>query len=118
MYTFEPTPVVALFFAVLLFSSTVFAQNAGHGVGASSQNRIGRSVRLQNQSLLLTQDGNQWHDRRLERLYRRDLKREQERDRIYGANLMSSAERTQYEAHLRSLPANRPVFATASSISS
>ncbi len=96
------TPV-AFLFATLMSSSTVFAQNAGRGAGAPARSPLGSATRLQQPSRWATQEQARVHERRLERLYSRDLKREQDRDRIYGANLMSSAERTQYEEHLRSL---------------
>lgn len=117
MYASNSTVTMAIIAGLLLSSPAVFAQNAGGG-GAGSQihSRAGSATRLQDRDRLSTRGMDRMqdrtmdrthdrlHDRTMDRLYERDLRRERDRDRIYGGNLMTSAEQTQYEQRLRSLP--------------
>ena len=104
MYASRSTMTMAVIAGLLLSSPGVFAQNPGGsgGAGAQRQSRIGSGTRLQDRRLDRTQE--RLHERTMDRLYQRDLLREPDRDRIYGGNLMTPAERMQYEEHLRSLP--------------
>lgn len=115
----KSTVTLAILAGLLLSSPAVFAQNAGGaggGAGAQQHSRIGSGTRLHDQDRLSTRGMDRLHDRTLDRtqdrlhdrlfdrLYERDLLRERDRDRIYGGNLMTSYEQTQYEQRLRSLP--------------
>lgn len=109
----KSTVTMAILAGLLLSSPAVFAQNAG---GAGAPSRVGGGTRLQDRTRLTspsadrlrdrTMDRTQdrLHDRLVNRLYERDLLRERDRDRIYGGNLMTAGERTQYERRLRTLP--------------
>ena len=121
MYASKSTVTMAVIAGLLLSSPAVFAQNAGAGAGAGSQaqSRVGSGTRLQDQGRLGTRDldrlhdrtqdrtQDRLHDRLTDRLYERDLRRERDRDRIYGAGVMTQAEQAQYEQRLRSLPSEQ-----------
>lgn len=112
MYASKLTVAMAVLAGLLLSSPAAFAQRGG-GSGAGAQGRSGTRLmdrdrlsthdmdRLHDRTLDRTQD--RLHDRTYDRLYDRDLLRERDRDRIYGGNLMTTVEQTQYEQHLRSL---------------
>ena len=109
----KSTVVMAIIAGLLLCAPAAFAQRGGGGgARATTQGRMGGGTRLQDQDRLSTGSMDRLHDRTLDRtrdrlqdrLYQQDLRREQDRDRIYGGNLMSSAERNRYEQQLRSLP--------------
>ena len=87
---------MAILVGLLLSSSRVLAQNAS-GSSVQSQSRIGSGERLQDKDRHLTRG----MDREQQGLYERDLRQVQDRDRIYGGNLMTAAERSQYEERLR-----------------
>lgn len=87
---------------LLRSSSGVLAQNSAVA-GVQSQSRIGSGARLQKKDRRVRGE----MDRQPERLYARYLRREPDRERIYGGNLMTAAERSQYEERLRSLATER-----------
>ena len=94
--------MMAILSGLLLSSSGVLAQNCAVA-GVQSQNRTGNGARLQNKDRRVRGE----MDRQPERLHERYLRREQDRDRIDGGNLMTAAERSQYEERLRSLATER-----------
>lgn len=89
---------------LMLTSPVIRAQNAGGGAAMHRRNTASpmqESLRRSNRTLDRMHE--RMHDRVQDRLYERDLRRERDRDRIYGAKLMSTAERQRYEHRLRSL---------------
>ena len=94
--------MMAILAGLLLSSSRLLAQNAG-GASVQSQGRIASGARLRDRNRRVTRG----MDRQQQGLYERDLRQQQDRDRIYGGNLMTAAERSQYEEKLRSLATER-----------
>jgi hypothetical protein len=105
--------------SVLIGCVPAFAQGgpgggAGGG-GVQSQGRVTSGTRLQDRDRLSTHSmdrlQDRTHDRTQDRLHDRlhdqdrlrDRDRDRDQDRIYGGNLMSATERTQYEQRLHSL---------------
>ena len=103
MYLSKSAVTMTMLAALALSSPVVFA-NAGGGGGGGARIHSGSGTRLLDQDRLTTRSPDRLHDRLQDRLYDRDLKLERDRDRIYGGNLMTSAERTSYEQQLRTLP--------------
>lgn len=116
MYASKSTVAMAVLASLLLSSPAAFAQRGGGaGTGAQGRSGAGSGTRLMDRDRLSTHDMDRLHDRTLDRtrdrlhdrtfdrLYDRDLLRERDRDRIYGGNLMTTGEQTQYEQRLRSL---------------
>lgn len=106
MYASKSTVAIAVIAGLLLASPAALAQPGG-GAGAQSRSRMGGGMRLQDHDRLWSRDMDRMHDRMQDRLYERDLRRERDRDRIYGGNLMSGKERARYVQRLRSLPRER-----------
>ena len=107
MYLSKSAVTMTMLAALALSSPVVFASAGGGGGGGGARIHSGSGTRLLDQDRLSTRSTDrlhdQLHDRLQDRLYDRDLKRERDRDRIYGGNLMTSAERTSYEQQLRTL---------------
>jgi hypothetical protein len=114
MYLSKSAVTMAMLAALAVSSPVAFANAGGGGAGGGGAGgggggggtRIHSSsgTRLLDRDRLSTGSTDRTHDRLQDRLYDRDLKRERDRDRIYGGNLMNSAERTRYENQLRTLP--------------